>query len=227
MPYIIAEPCVNVKSGECVDVCPVACIHTTPDSPQNYIDPDICIECEQCVIVCPVEAIFLDTDLPDKWHDYIDVNAAFFRQKKAAPEPIHLDHALHAVEAVHTYAREHGQAVTAVVVDDAGRPIVVGRMDGADPTSVELALNKAYTSASFRLPSGALAEQAKLPWFRSLVVHSRGRILPAGGAFPLIDREGEIATIGAIGVAGGANAEQDTLCCRVGLAALEGAGHQH
>ncbi len=91
MPYIIAEPCVDVKSGECVDVCPVACIHTTPDSPQNYIDPDICIECEQCVIVCPVEAIFLDTDLPEKWHEYIDINAAFFRKNKAAPEPISLE----------------------------------------------------------------------------------------------------------------------------------------
>jgi ferredoxin len=225
MPYIVAEPCVGVKSGECVDVCPVACIHTTPDSPQNYIDPDICIECEQCVIVCPVEAIFLDTDLPEKWHDFIDVNAAFFRQKKAAPEPIHLAAALRAVEAVHAYARENAAAVTAVVVDDAGRPIVVGRMDGADPNSVELALSKAYTSASFRLPSGALAEQAKRPWFRSLVLHSHGRILPAGGAFPIIDREGEIATIGAIGVAGGQNAEQDVLCCRVGMAALESAAH--
>jgi ferredoxin len=225
MPYIIAEPCVSVKSGECVDVCPVACIHTTPDSPQNYIDPDICIECEQCVIVCPVEAIFLDTDLPEKWHDYIDVNATFFRQKKAAPEPIHFDAALKAVAAVHAYASENGAAVTAVVVDDAGRPIAVGRMDGADANSVDLALNKAYTSASFRLPSGALAEQAKRGWFKSLVHHSHGRILPAGGAFPIIDREGEIATIGAIAVAGGKNAEQDVLCCRVGMAVLEGGHH--
>lgn len=225
MPYIIAEPCVNVKSGECVDVCPVACIHTTPDSPQNYIDPDICIECEQCVIVCPVEAIFLDTDLPQEWHEYIETNAAFFRKKKAAPEPIHLEAAQRAVEAVHTYARENGAAVTVAVVDDAGRPIAVGRMDGADPKSVELALSKAYTSASFRLPSGALGEHAKRPWFRSLVIHSAGRILPAGGGFPIIDREGEIATIGAIGVAGGSSAEQDMLCCRVGLAVLEGARH--
>src|SRR5438477_7701510 len=115
MPYIIAEPCVDVKSGECVDVCPVACIHTTPDSPQNYIDPDICIECEQCVIVCPVEAIFLDTDLPEKWHDYIDVNAAFFRKNKAAPEPITHGKAMSVVNAIHGYARDNGIAVTAAV----------------------------------------------------------------------------------------------------------------
>jgi len=224
MPYIIAEPCVNVKSGECVDVCPVACIHTTPDSPQNYIDPDICIECEQCVIVCPVEAIFLDTDLPEKWHDYIDVNAAFFRRKKAAPEPIHLDAAQRAVEAIHAYARDNGAAVTAAVVDDAGRPIALGRMDGADAHTVELALSKAYTAASFQLPSASVADQARRPWFHSLVVHQKGRILPAPGAFPLIDQEGEISVLGAIAVAGGKTAEQDTLCCRVGMAVLE-AGH--
>jgi len=29
----------------------------------------------------------------------------------------------------------------------------------------------------------------------------------------------------AIGVAGGKNAEQDVLCCRVGMAALEGTAH--
>ncbi len=225
MPYIIAEPCVDVKSGECVDVCPVACIHTTPDSPQNYIDPDICIECEQCVIVCPVEAIFLDTDLPEKWHEYIDINAAFFRKNKAAPEPISLDKAMHMVEAVHGYAHENGIAVTAAVVDEAGRPIAVGRMDGAEPRSVELALNKAYTAASFQLPTGTLTEQAKRGWFRSLVIHSRGRIMPVGGGFPVIDPEGEIAVIGAIGVAGGTTADQDMLCCRVGMAVLEPAGH--
>lgn len=225
MPYIIAEPCVDVKSGECVDVCPVACIHTTPESPQNYIDPDICIECEQCVIVCPVEAIFLDTDLPAKWHDYIDVNAAFFRKKKAAPEPIHLSSALAAIDAVHNYAREHGATVTAVIVDDAGRPVAVGRMDGADTNSVELALNKAFTAASFQLPSGSVADHSKRPWFRSLVVHTKGRIVPVPGAYPIIDREGEIATIGAIGVAGGKDPEQDTLCCRVGMAVLEGGHH--
>lgn len=225
MPYIIAEPCVNVKSGECVDVCPVACIHTTPDSPQNYIDPDICIECEQCVIVCPVEAIFLDTDLPEKWHDYIDVNAAFFRKKKSAPEPLHLEDALKAVHAVHAYAAENGAAVTAAVVDESGRPIVLGRMDEADPRSVELALNKAYTAISFGLPSGSLGEQAKRPWFRGLAIQHRGRLLPAGGGFPIIDQESEIAVLGAIGVAGGKNAEQDVLCCRVGMAVLEGGHH--
>ena len=61
VPYVITEAC--TRDGACVEVCPVACIHTTPDAPQFYIDPDICIECEQCEVVCPVDAIYLDTSL--------------------------------------------------------------------------------------------------------------------------------------------------------------------
>ncbi len=30
MPYIIAEPCINVKDRSCVDVCPVDCIYEGP-----------------------------------------------------------------------------------------------------------------------------------------------------------------------------------------------------
>ena len=193
MPYIIAEPCVDVKSGECVDVC-------------------------------PVEAIFLDTDLPDKWHEYIDVNAAFFRKNKAAPEPIDLETAFAMIDAVHGYAAENDVAVSAAVVDESGRPIAVARMEGAEANSMELALNKAYTAAAFDLPTTSVRGYAERPWFRSLVMHSRGRIMPVGGGFPIIDPVGEIAVIGAIGVAGGNNAEQDGLCCRVGMAVLE-AGH--
>ena len=53
MPYVITELC--IRDGACAEVCPVTCIHSTPESKQFYIDPDICIECEQCVVVCPVE----------------------------------------------------------------------------------------------------------------------------------------------------------------------------
>ena len=33
MAFVIAEPCISVKSGECVDVCPVDCIHPTQSAP--------------------------------------------------------------------------------------------------------------------------------------------------------------------------------------------------
>ena len=47
MPYVITTLCTN--DGACVEVCPVACIHTMPGASQFYIDPEVCID------VSPVE----------------------------------------------------------------------------------------------------------------------------------------------------------------------------
>ena len=130
--------------------------------------------------------------------------------------PIPAEKAIQMVRTAHSQAAQLDIAVTAVVVDESGRIVALARMDKARPITVDMALNKAYTAASFELPTSSVAEQAKRAWFRSLMIHSKGRIMPVGGGFPIIDPVGEIAVIGAIGVAGGRNAEQDTLCCRVG-----------
>ena len=66
-PYVITEPCVGVKDGTCVEVCPVDCIETSPEEDQYYIDPELCIACEQCVLVCPVDAIYLEDKSPLEW----------------------------------------------------------------------------------------------------------------------------------------------------------------
>ena len=164
MPYVIVERC--TRDASCVEVCPVACIHTTPEAPQYYIDPDVCIECEQCVVVCPVEAIYLHSDLPAQWQAYTEVNASFFRKHKVAAGPVPIDKAWQMVQAAHAYAAQAGIAVTVVVVDEAGSPIAVGRMDGAQPMTAELAFNKAYTAASFQVPTAELVPQARDPWLR-------------------------------------------------------------
>src|SRR4051812_39386394 len=60
MAYVIAEPCIGTKDNSCVEVCPVDCIHPTPDEPDYesvemlYIDPNECIDCDACVEACPV-----------------------------------------------------------------------------------------------------------------------------------------------------------------------------
>ena len=77
MTHIIAEPCITVKSADCVDVCPVDCIHEGDD--MYYIDPAECIDCQQCVSACPVEAIFAEDELPEKWNSFIAKNADFFK----------------------------------------------------------------------------------------------------------------------------------------------------
>ena len=72
MTHVIAEPCITKRSGDCVDVCPVDCIHEVGD--QFVIDPKVCIDCRQCVAVCPVEAIFAEEDVPDKWVGFVEKN---------------------------------------------------------------------------------------------------------------------------------------------------------
>jgi len=84
MAYVIAEPCINEKDASCVEVCPVDCIHPTPDESgfgearQLFIDPEECIDCDACVEACPVDAIYPEDLLPDRWADYARVNAEHF-----------------------------------------------------------------------------------------------------------------------------------------------------
>ena len=220
MPYIITSLCTN--DGACVEVCPVACIHTTPGAPQFYIDPEVCIDCEQCEIVCPVDAIFKDVDIPAEHAASIEVNAAFFRQNKAAIGPVPFDTAWEMIRSAHEYAQMVGLAVSAVVVDEAGTPIAGGRMDKAEPNSAELAFNKAYTAAAFHMATTELVQMGREPWMRSLMMSHRGRMMATGGAVPILNG---VTIVGAIGVAGATRPEQDVLCCRAAMAFWERPGH--
>ena len=89
MAYVIAEPCIGVKDNSCVEVCPVDCIHPTPDEPgweavdQLYIDPEECIDCDACVEACPVDAIFAEDQVPEEWRHFTELNADYFRSRAA------------------------------------------------------------------------------------------------------------------------------------------------
>ncbi|MBI2916821.1 MAG: 4Fe-4S binding protein [Chloroflexi bacterium] len=85
MAHVIAEPCVNVKDGACIDVCPVGCIHGRRDDEQFYIDPEDCIECGACVPACPVKAIFPDDAISEKWKSFVGKNASYFKMLAAEP----------------------------------------------------------------------------------------------------------------------------------------------
>jgi NAD-dependent dihydropyrimidine dehydrogenase PreA subunit len=85
MAYVITQPCVGRKEASCVGVCPVDCIHPTPDEPgyaeavQLYIDPDECIECDACAPLCPVDAIHPQDMLPADLAHFAIANAEFYR----------------------------------------------------------------------------------------------------------------------------------------------------
>src|SRR5690606_27971760 len=82
MAHIITRACCN--DAGCVPVCPVNCIHPTPDEPDYltaemlYIDPAGCIDCGACVDACPVGAIHADYDLPEEYARFEEINARYF-----------------------------------------------------------------------------------------------------------------------------------------------------
>ena len=78
--YVITAPCIGVKDGSCVEVCPVEAIHTKPDADQYFIDPEVCTWCGACVAACPVDAIFPAGEVPQQWQSFIELNAAMFRK---------------------------------------------------------------------------------------------------------------------------------------------------
>lgn len=82
MTHVITRACCN--DAACVPVCPVNCIHPTPDEPDYrtsemlYIDPNSCVDCGACVDVCPVGAIVADYDVPDEFARFEEINARYF-----------------------------------------------------------------------------------------------------------------------------------------------------
>lgn len=121
-----------------------------------------------------------------------------------------------AVRAAVDKARELGIRVNAAVTDASGVLAAFLRMQGAFLHSVDIAIDKAYTSASFGFPTAQwesiLAADAAL----ARGMPQRPRLVVFGGGLPI--REGGVL-IGGIGVSGG-SAEQDEICARAALAAL-------
>jgi uncharacterized protein GlcG (DUF336 family)/NAD-dependent dihydropyrimidine dehydrogenase PreA subunit len=215
--YVIAEPCIGEKNGACVDVCPAACIHTTPEAPQNYIDPAVCIECEQCVLVCPVDAVFLDKELPEEWQRFEAVNAAFFQANKPV-NSLEVEEARRMVDAVKEYATRAGLYVAAVVLDRDG---VALASSGSDPGSATAAERKAYTALMYGVATHELKSGSRPLWRQTGEIDADQVLLTPGG-YPIIEG---VDTLGAVGVAGGSSRE-DMLCCQAAVGARL-AAHAH
>jgi uncharacterized protein GlcG (DUF336 family) len=126
---------------------------------------------------------------------------------------ISVEKAMQLIKAAHAEAESIDLAITAVVVDESGRLVALGRMDAARPVTVDIAMNKAYTAASFQQSTDELQGVAGQSWFQSLIVSSNGRVMAGGGAIPIVDG-GRVE--GAMAVAGGTD-EQDHRCCEVAL----------
>ena len=116
-------------------------------------------------------------------------------------------------------AREISVPMKIAVVDDGGHLMAFARQDGAKLSSVQIALNKAESSAIRRLPSGPAMQndQPDLRVSLALAIGSRAHQIPLRGGLPLLV---DGACVGAIGVSNGSE-DQDTDVARAGAAALE------
>lgn len=125
--------------------------------------------------------------------------------------------AARAVQAAAAHAAALGLRVNVAVVDAGGNLAAFLRMPGAPLHSIDIAIDKAFTAASFGLATSAWSEalQEHSPAVRQGLV-LRPRFVAFGGGLPLLDT-GE--RIGGIGVSGGSEL-QDEQCAQAGCDAL-------
>jgi uncharacterized protein GlcG (DUF336 family) len=120
------------------------------------------------------------------------------------------------LEAAEAKAAELGIAVTVTVVDGSRDLKALLAMDGVAAGSIQWAIDKAITAASFRAPTHALAQAMEgVAWATaSIMAQPHATLAPAG--YPLII---DGAVVGAIGASGG-TPEQDQIVAEAGVAAL-------
>ena len=114
-------------------------------------------------------------------------------------------------------AREFNCPIDVAVVDDGGHLMEFSRMDGAKPSSIEIAIVKARAAALRRSPTGPAKSDPNLLIALGLAITGGGQQIPIRGGVPLTAR-GEV--VGGVGVSG-ASEEQDLAAAEAGAAALK------
>lgn len=127
---------------------------------------------------------------------------------------ISLEAAERMADAAEVEARRNQWNVAIAVVDAAGELILFHRLDGVQPASLDIALQKARTAARLRRPTKAL--QDALEGGRTALLALDG-LLPLEGGIPVVF-DGQV--IGAVGVSG-VTSQQDAQVAQAALAALQ------
>jgi uncharacterized protein GlcG (DUF336 family) len=110
-----------------------------------------------------------------------------------------------------------GYNVSVHVMGRNGEVIVALRNDKAGPNTFENSMKKAYTSRTFRTPSGKFAENVgQNPVAGQLML---ANIVAARGALPIMIGE---ETIGAVGVSGAPGGDKDEACAQAGIDKVAG-----
>jgi uncharacterized protein GlcG (DUF336 family) len=121
------------------------------------------------------------------------------------------------IAAAEKKAAEIGQPMNIAVVDEGANLVAHVRMDGGWIGSIDISINKAYTSRAFEIATKDLAEHSQSGGqFFGIHVSNSGRIMIFAGGIPL-KHHGKV--VGAIGVSGGSG-EQDHAVAEAGAAAF-------
>jgi glc operon protein GlcG len=117
--------------------------------------------------------------------------------------------------AAETEARRLNTTGAVAVVDDGGNLLYLLRIDNTFPAGSYVAMDKARTAATFRMPTRNLEDAVK-NGRTSLVAVSE--MTPLAGGVPIVV-DGHI--VGAVGVSGAANAQQDEELAKIAAAAIK------
>ena len=131
-----------------------------------------------------------------------------------------LDMAERAAKAALAKAKALGTVMTASIVDEAGRTVLIMRGDGAGFLSTETSKAKAMAAANFKKTTKELGEMVMKGssfWSAAPAV-LKGEVLPSIGAVPIMKGD---RVIGAIGCGGGTG-DQDHECAVAGAEAVKG-----
>jgi len=128
-----------------------------------------------------------------------------------------LERARKVIAAAEKKATEIGQPMNIAVVDEGGNLIAFERMEGAWLGSIDIAMNKAFTSRAFDIATRDLSELSQPGKdFFGIHVSNHGRIMIFAGGVPL--KEGG-KVVGAVGVSGGSG-KQDQSVAEAGAEAF-------
>lgn len=124
--------------------------------------------------------------------------------------------ALVAAQAALSHCRKAGYQVAVAVVDRSGVLQVLLRDRFAGAHTPEVATQKAWTSASFRIPTSNLATETQAGKPMSGIRSAHGVMAIGGGL--VIEAGG--STFGGIGVSGAPGGEADDACASAGVKAI-------
>jgi uncharacterized protein GlcG (DUF336 family) len=129
---------------------------------------------------------------------------------------VKLEDARRIIAAAEKKATEIGQPMNIAVVDAGGNLVAHVRMDHAWIGSIDISINKAFTSRAFDISTKDLGDNSQPnQQFFGIHASNQGRIMIFAGGIPL-KNNGKV--VGAIGVSGGSG-EQDHAVAEAGAAA--------